>query len=61
MPLNDLENKLLDKYLDTPDHSAENVASLLAKVKARLSENRRALKSISRVLPLFEKHEFWST
>jgi hypothetical protein len=61
VPLNELETQLLNKYLDTPDQTAEQVTNLLTKVKSRLSDNRRALKNLNRVLPLFEKHEFWST
>lgn len=59
--LNVLELALLDKALENPEESALKVVDLLKKVINRLSDQRRAKRVVSKVLPLFEKHEFWST
>ena len=59
--LNELELALLDKALENPKESALKVVDLLKKVMNRLSDQRRARRVVSKVLPLFEKHEFWST
>ena len=63
VPLNELEDTLLEKFLDEPSESAEKITDLLTKVKKKLqgTDNKRALKQLNRVLPLFERHEFWST
>ena len=59
--LNQLELALLDKALEIPEECAPKVADLLRKVLNRLADQRRARRVVSRVLPLFEKHDFWST
>jgi len=59
--LNQLELALLDKALENPQECAPKVVDLLRKVLNRLSDQRRARRVVSKVLPLFEKHEFWST
>jgi hypothetical protein len=61
VPMNELETMLLDKFLSEPADCAPKVADLLGKVKKRLADHRRAQKKLSKVIPLFEKHEFWST
>jgi predicted transcriptional regulator len=57
---NELEEALLDRYLDSPFDCAEKVTEVLRKMRDRVSEERRKVKYINRVLPLFEYHEFWS-
>lgn len=54
---------MLEKYLDTPIECADKVTETLYKVKARIAntESRRAKKMLDKTIPLFEKHEFWST
>jgi hypothetical protein len=59
--LNVLELGLLDKAFEKPAECAPKVADLLSKVMNRLSDQRRARRVVSKVIPLFEKHEFWST
>ena len=59
--LNVLELALLDKAFENPAECAPKVADLLNKVMNRLADQRRAKRVVSKVLPLFEKHEFWST
>lgn len=61
VPMNELENLMLDKFLSEPQDCADKVAELLNKVKNRLHEQKRAVRQLNKVIPLFEKHEFWST
>ena len=65
VPLNKLELALLQRHLENPAETAEQVADTLQRARLRLMQdqdtNRRAIKCLDRVLPLFEKHEFWST
>ena len=59
--LNELELQLLDKYLDKPQDCAAKVCEVLKKAQARLVDHRRSQKVIRKVLPLFDKHDFWHT
>jgi hypothetical protein len=59
--LNELELQLLDKYLDKPSDCAAKVCEVLKKAQARLVDHRRSQKVIRKVLPLFDKHDFWHT
>ena len=61
VPLNELESQLLKRFLSEPTDCALKVTDLLQKVKLRLADQPRAIKKLSKVIPLFEKHEFWST
>lgn len=47
--------------MSEPQDCAMKVTDLLTKAKNRLHENRRAVRQLSKVIPLFDKHEFWST
>lgn len=51
--MNELETQLLDKFLSEPQDCAKKVADLLTKVKGRLQDNRRAVRQLEKVIPLF--------
>jgi len=62
--LNVLEKGLMEKYLEAPEDKAVEITNCLNQAKDRLAkndDNRRAIKCLGRVIPLFDKHEFWST
>jgi glycylpeptide N-tetradecanoyltransferase len=61
VPLNKLEKSLVEKYLENPQACAEQVTETLKKAKNRLVDDKRACKQLGRVIPLFDKHDFWST
>jgi hypothetical protein len=61
VPLNQLEQGLLENYLAKPETSYEKISETLKKSRTRLADNRRAQKMLNRVIPLFDHHEFWST
>ena len=61
VPLNALEEGLLDHLLASPETSYEKITETLKKCKTRLADNKRAQKMLNRVIPLFDYHEFWST
>ena len=42
VPMNKLEKALLEKHLEKPQECAENITDTLKRVKARLSDDRRA-------------------
>lgn len=58
--LNELEMALLNTHLDTPTDCAQKVTDLLTKVKQRVISDSRKVKYLSRVIPLFAYHDFWS-
>ena len=51
----------MEKFFDTPTECSEQVTDCLYKIKDRLKDDSRALKSLKKIIPLFDKHEFWST
>ena len=61
VPMNELELGLLTRFLEKPQETPQHVADCLKRVKARLMGNRRAVKQLDKVIPLFDKHEFWDT
>ena len=64
VPLNKLEIMLLEKYLENPQEHSDEIANTLIKARERLradDNGRRGVKCLERVIPLFEKHDFWST
>ena len=63
VPLNELEIGLLNKFMQNPEENALRIADNLRKSAVRLSKdgNMRAVKIVNKVIPLFDKHEFWST
>lgn len=61
VPLNKLEQELVKKHLENPQECATQVTDTLKRARTRLQDDRRAIKHLNRVIPLFDKHEFWDT
>ena len=61
--MNQLEYALLDKFLEDPDSCSDKITDLLKKIAAKMETqgDRYGLKRIKKVIPLFDKHDFWST
>lgn len=59
--LNKLEKALLEKLLETPQDTVEQVTDCLKRARDRLKDEKRMVKQLNRVIPLFDKHEFWDT
>lgn len=62
--MNLLEKGLMEKYLESPEEKSVEITNCLNQVKERLQKTdteKRAIKCLGRVIPLFDKHEFWST
>ncbi len=60
VPLNNLETGLLEHFLAAPQSNVEKIVDTLQKARVRLADDRRAVKHLDRVLPLFAHHDFWS-
>lgn len=63
VPLNKLEEALVKKHLENPTECAEAMTDTLKKARTRMqtADDKRGVKNLNRVIPLFDKHEFWST
>ena len=64
VPMNPLEQGLLDAHLKNFDNIQANVSALLHKLDLKAQADprqKRARKQIERVNGLFDKHDFWST
>lgn len=50
----------MKKFLEDPDANSDRVSDLLQKVLQRVKGHYER-KEIKRLIPLFAKHDFWST
>lgn len=57
--INELQKGLLNKFLENPIENSEKIVDLLRKIQDK--NNGYHSRRVGKIIPLFDKHDFWFT